>query len=322
MAAAQKAAFLGRRTVVVDDASCGVYDLDLAFGAPTGLFSKALRDTAKSLNIDVLRSMGVVDDVIWQQVLANVSRLAANNATTALEIISELKVHYLRGRASLESAGSVVSVVLPDKTEMRLSASRVLVATGSSPTRVPSVPFDDVRIFDSDSIARLGFLPTSVGIAGAGIIAIEYAMIFAKLRCDVTMLVRGEARSSLQRIGLDGDIAQGLLDSLAEAGVTVLTQTSTSGFDVPEDRAGRLKVHLKGSGADGAPPPPECLECDIFLAAMGRKPSTAGLGLAEAGATVDEKSAVLKVDSKTFQAVGCNTVFGETRLLCTNSLID
>lgn len=47
VAAAQKAAFLGRRAILIDNAQCPPNDLDLTFGAPTGLFSKALRDTAK-----------------------------------------------------------------------------------------------------------------------------------------------------------------------------------------------------------------------------------------------------------------------------------
>ena len=57
--------------------------------------------------------------------------------------------------------------------------------------------------FDSDSIARLAFLPRRVAIAGAGIIALEFAKIFSKLGCSVTMLVRGEAEGSLRRGGLD-----------------------------------------------------------------------------------------------------------------------
>ena len=62
-------------------------------------------------------------------------------------------------------------------------------------TRPEAIPFDDTHIFDSDSIAKLSFLPKSVVISGAGIIAIEFAKIFAKLHCSVTMLVRGEAEA-------------------------------------------------------------------------------------------------------------------------------
>jgi hypothetical protein len=104
-------------------------------------------------------------------------------------------------------------------------------------------------------------------------------------------------------------VAQGLIDSLVRAGVTILTHTSTTGFEVPDDAEAPITVALKG--ADGAaPPPPASLECDIFLAAMGRRPTTDGLGLAEAGAALDEKSGALRVDRATFRAEGCETVFG------------
>ena len=56
---------------------------------------------------------------------------------------------------------------------------------------------------DSDTIARLAFLPSSVCILGSGIVAIEFAKIFSTLGCNVTMLVRGTVAASLARIGID-----------------------------------------------------------------------------------------------------------------------
>merc|ERR1711871_1852898 len=86
VAAVQKAAFLGRRALLVDDAPCEPHALDLTFGAPTGLFSKALRDCAKTIDVDVLSRMGLDSAVIWAQVQASVARLAANNANTQMSI--------------------------------------------------------------------------------------------------------------------------------------------------------------------------------------------------------------------------------------------
>ena len=67
----------------------------------------------------------------------------------------------------------------------------------------------------------------------------------------------------------------------------VLTHTSTSGFELPapedDDGSAPLVVRLKGSGAEGAVAPPETLECDVFLAAMGRTPSCGDLAVEEAG---------------------------------------
>ena len=55
-AAAQHAAFLGRSALLVDDPKgLDPHALDLSFGGPTGLFSKALRDAAKSVDVEALR---------------------------------------------------------------------------------------------------------------------------------------------------------------------------------------------------------------------------------------------------------------------------
>ena len=53
----------------------------------------------------------------------------------------------------------------------RARSARVLLATGSKPAPVPGITFDHCRVFDSDSIVKLGFLPRSLAIVGAGIVA-------------------------------------------------------------------------------------------------------------------------------------------------------
>ena len=295
VAAVQKAAFLGRRALIIDDAACAPNELDLTFGAPTGLFSKALRDTAKHVDVKLLEAMGMDKKVVWAQVQSSVGKLAGNNALTTTKMLSEFKVLYLRARAVLDGDGAAgVVATTKDGTEHKIGASRVLIATGSTPTRDAAVPFDDKHVFDSDSIAKLSFLPRRVVIAGAGIIAIEYAKIFAKLHASVTMLVRRDVMSSLERIGLDHDIANGLIDDLHASGVTILTNTSTSGFTLPDDdddEDASLAISLKGG--EGTP---DSIECDVFLAAMGRRPTVSGLGLGEA--SIDPKSGSIKVDAK------------------------
>lgn len=128
----------------------------------------------QTLDTALLERMGLDSKVVWAQVQSSVARLAANNAHNAMSMLSELRVDYLRARATIES-GECVLAALPDGSEVRIQTGRILMATGSKPLRPESVPFDDKRVFDSDSIAHLAFLPRSVVVAGAGIIAIECA---------------------------------------------------------------------------------------------------------------------------------------------------
>ena len=116
------------------------------------------------------------------------------------------------------------------------------------------MPFDAQRIFDSDSISQLSFLPRSVVITGASIIAIEYANIFTKLGAAVTMLVRRGPRDSIARLGLDEDIMEALLGNLQSTGVTMLEHTEAVGFKLPADPFDLTqKVVIALKGADGEP---------------------------------------------------------------------
>lgn len=315
VAGAVKAAQLGKRVLIVDKpkAAPAGGGLDFGFGGPTGLFSKALRDVGKTLDIDSLHAMGLDNDVIWRQVRNNCFRLAGNNANNVCELITSFRINYLQGEATIQprkgdETSTALSVVQhADGESVAIKARKVLICTGSKPLRFGSIPFDDVRVFDADTINGLGFMPRSVVIVGSGIIAIEYAKIFRKFGADVTMLVRSSAMSALDRIGLDTTVAERLLKALADDGITVLENTQVESFvDVPTEECevsafdtiggnSCSPVVLQLDGDKGT------IECDIYMAATGRAPVTKGttLGLEEAGVELADRGHVL-VD-KTFQ---------------------
>jgi hypothetical protein len=76
--------------------------LDVFFGGPTGLFSKALRDCAKAYDVGSLDAMGLDRDVIFKQVQNSCLRLARNNAQTQCSMLENFKIDYLQGEATLD----------------------------------------------------------------------------------------------------------------------------------------------------------------------------------------------------------------------------
>jgi len=80
-------------------------------------------------------------------------------------------VPYLQAAATIVAPQKIL-VNRDDGTHNIITTSKVLVATGSKPLRPAEIPFDDNRIFDSDTVNTLGFLPHRVVINGGGIIAI------------------------------------------------------------------------------------------------------------------------------------------------------
>lgn len=95
---------MGKRVLLVDKpkAAPAGGGLDVFFGGPTGLFSKALRDCAKAYDVGSLDAMGLDRDVIFKQVQNSCLRLARNNAQTQGDMLENFKIDYLQGEAMLD----------------------------------------------------------------------------------------------------------------------------------------------------------------------------------------------------------------------------
>ena len=174
------AAPFNKRVCMIDAprASGMLYDeqakKDLSIGGPTGLFSKALRDTSKRIKVDSLRGMGLREESIWNEIISSCVDLATLNADDVMRQLEEAGVDYIEGMASFPDAGGTETLYItnPDHTQSCVAAGKILIATGSQPFRPAGIPFDGKRIFDSDSINTLSYVPKSVAITGSGIIAI------------------------------------------------------------------------------------------------------------------------------------------------------
>lgn len=114
----------------------------------------------------------------------------ADVAEHELEII-----HDQLERNGVEIFIGEASFVSPHEVEVdcetgrkQLYGDHILVATGTKPSRPPHIPFDGKTIFDSDEIIDLKEIPRSMIVVGGGVIGIEYAIMFATLGVEVTVL--------------------------------------------------------------------------------------------------------------------------------------
>lgn len=296
--AALKAAYAGKRVLLIDCPSNGTdADSNPLFGGPTGLFSKALRDVGKHLNVTMLRNMRIHDDAIWMQVGAMITELALSNSLDAVRQLKDFGVSLLTGWATLESCSetdgcNIISVAVKDVAEpLKVDSAKILLATGSS-----AVIADKYRrykrVFDSDTINGLSFLPRSIVIQGGGIIALEFAKIFLRLDCKVTVLIRGDAAKSLVAKGLDPTIAALLIRDLEDSGITVMTDTLLDDVEAPEGVDGPLRCVVCKGGVQSKLP-----VADAVMIALGRKPNSGTLGLEKVGIEVTPAKAI-KVNSR------------------------
>lgn len=180
-------------------------------------------------------------------------------------------VTLLDARAVLQSPRSVC---LSDGRV--LHANTLLIATGGKPVGATDIPGAELTI-DSNGFFALEQLPGRVVVQGAGYIALELACILKHLGAHVHVVVRG---AQILR-GFDADLCQHLATELAQSGIDFRYGRQIAAIAQAQ---GALVVRLDNG---------EELESDCVLRATGREPNTQGLGLQEAGVTVDAAGAVM-----------------------------
>ena len=95
------------------------------------------------------------------------------------------KIQIIKGAAEFVSPKELK--IKGDKLSL-IEASTIIIATGSKPMPIPSLPCDHVKIFDSTSILGLEKFPKSILIVGGGYIGCEFASLFSELGSKVTIV--------------------------------------------------------------------------------------------------------------------------------------
>src|SRR6204780_641717 len=164
-----------------------------------------------------------------------------------------------------------------DGSRRILHSPRVVLATGSRPRHVPAIEVDHEHVVDSDSILSLGYIPRSMLVLGSGVIACEYASIFAALGCTVTMLDK-----AAEPLGfLDPALRSGFLAAFRAMGGEYCGAAEVCGARF--DGFSQVEVQVSGGAT---------LTSDIVFAAFGRVANLDGIGLDRLGVTVSSRGTV------------------------------
>src|SRR5271166_702700 len=173
------------------------------------------------------------------------------------------QVDLIRGRAALLDAHRV-EVQRVDGIRRVLHAPRILLATGSRPRHVAAIQVDHEHVLDSDSVLSLSYIPRTLIVLGSGVIACEYASIFAALGCAVTLVDK-----AAEPLGfLDAALRKGFCSGFEAMGGRYLAAAEV--LEAVFDGFSQVTVRLH----DGRQ-----LEADIVLAAFGRVSNLDGIGL-------------------------------------------
>ncbi|HKI62172.1 MAG TPA: Si-specific NAD(P)(+) transhydrogenase [Mariprofundaceae bacterium] len=196
--------------------------------------------------------------------------IIAQQESVILNRLMRSGVALIPGEAAFVDAHTLC-VTSPQGEEQHFRAGTIILATGSRPRRPLHVPFDKQTVLDSTSILKLRHLPRSMTIVGGGVIACEFACMFAALGVEVSIIDSHEQVLSY----LSHDVVTALTDAMLSAGVTFNLNTKVVAI---RKEGNQVITHLEGGTK---------LVSDSLLYAQGREPNSNSLKLERAGVACD-----------------------------------
>ncbi|HUO80338.1 MAG TPA: dihydrolipoyl dehydrogenase [Steroidobacteraceae bacterium] len=193
------------------------------------------------------------------------------------------KVTGLTGHGRL-LPGRKVEYTAADGSVTVLDARHVVLASGSAPMALKSVPFDGTTVLDSWGALDLASVPKRLGVIGAGVIGLELGSVWRRLGSEVVVL---EALDTFLPMA-DGQVAKEALRHFKKQGLDIRLGAKVTGATVAGNAVG-----LAYSDAAGG----HTLEVDRVVVAIGRRPYSDGLLAAGSGVELDERG-FIRVDGE------------------------
>jgi dihydrolipoamide dehydrogenase len=173
--------------------------------------------------------------------------------------------------------GKTVEVETETGTQI-IRAEAIVIATGSVPVELPSLPFGGSVISSTEALA-LTEVPKTLAVVGGGYIGLELGTAYAKLGAKVTVV---EAEDRILPL-YDTELTRPVSKSLAALGIEVMTGAKARGLS----KKGDALLVETGNGE-------KKISAQKVLVTVGRKPLTEGWGLEEID--LDMSSRFIRID--------------------------
>ncbi len=178
---------------------------------------------------------------------------------------------YHRGIGKMLDPNTVQITRSDDKSKIIVETEYVIIATGSSPRKIPDIPVDEKIILTSDGIDLIDDYPKSLVIVGAGVIGCEYATIFSNFgKTKVYIIDRADHILPFE----DDDISNTVSTNLEKRGVTIHQRASLIRMEVVD---GEVEYEIEADGKK------EVIRVEKALLSVGRTANKDGIGLEELG---------------------------------------
>ena len=160
--------------------------------------------------------------------------------------------------------------------EAILKAKTIIIATGSEPRPLPSIPFDHTQIHDSTSLLNITQLPKKLLIVGGGVVGCEFACLHNAFGVDVTIL----------------ELLPMILSTEGKAVADMMTQVFKKQGMKIETGAALTQIEKLPNGIQAHLSDGRTLEADCVLISVGRKYNTDAIGIEKTGVILEKDGAV------------------------------
>jgi dihydrolipoamide dehydrogenase len=198
-----------------------------------------------------------------------------NKLTSGLNALAkQRKVTVIQGTGTFKDANTL-TITKEDGTTSELQFEQAIIAVGSEPIRLPTLP-EDPRIMSSTGALKLEEVPQSLLIIGGGIIGLEMAMVYHALGSKITIVELGDRLIP----GADPDLVKPLHKAISDK-YEILLNTKVSAVEAKEEGV--------WATFEGAAAPAKPQRYDRILSAVGRAPNGKKIGAENIGLNVDAR---------------------------------
>lgn len=194
-------------------------------------------------------------------------------------LMKKNKIDVVTGVGSFKDKNTVV-VTAADGKVTELQTKKTIIATGSKPMSIPSIPIDKDRIITSTEALKLTEVPKHMIVIGGGVIGMELGSVYARLGAKITVV---EYADSLIPT-MDKVLGKELQKVLKKEGFDFNFKTKVTGVS-----SDGKKVTVKAENAKGEE---ISIDGDYCLVSIGRKAYTDGLGLENIGLSTNDRGQV------------------------------
>ena len=278
--AAIQAAKAGKRVAIIEKALDAGGECLFHGTIPSKTFREAALNVANIRRNSSAFNFELTNDLEIRSLITRLDQVIETHKSAIYRQLSRNDVTLIHGKGRILTPNSV-EVLKIDGSLLTLNTDYLVIATGSRPRQPDGIHIDHEHILDSDSILSMIYLPQSLTVLGGGVIASEYASIFAHLGVKVTMI----DRAPRPLMFMDPELVQVFQDHFKNEGG--LYYGSEEIASVQWDGVSQVTTQLH-SGKE--------IKSDKLLVALGRIANVVDLGLEQVGIELTERGHIVAND--------------------------